>query len=153
MYIDQTHGLNKKPLEYLMRGMKKKNNPIIAKWNSVPDPYMGQGSHPDVVERVWDVIGESLPRDCRCLIYGTPALVHPESGILLAFCNGTTYCIRLNEELFDEALKAGAKTYQKWSYGGDMDTLRELETYWIFGLWSKRETEWCHVIYEKLGDM
>ena len=56
------------------------DQPPVASPDTVGDPYYGQGSHPDVVERVWDQLGASLPTDCRCLVYGTPALVDPASG-------------------------------------------------------------------------
>jgi hypothetical protein len=29
------------------------------------DPYIRCGSHPDVVERVWDQLGHGLPSGCR----------------------------------------------------------------------------------------
>ena len=148
MFIDETHPLNRKVLEYLIREKRQSDAPILAAWDSVPKPYMEQGSHPDVVERVWDVLGASLPEDCRCLVYGNPALVHPKLGIILAFCNGTTYCIRLTEQLVEKALKAGAKTHQTWTYGGEMDTLRDLGADWVFGYWLAGEVEWCRVMYD-----
>lgn len=153
MYVNETHVMNKKVLEYIIRVKKQGNAPVIATWNSVNKPYMEQGSHPDVVEQVWDVIGSSLPEDCRCLVYGTPALVHPKTGVILAFCNGTAYCIRLTEHLVEKALKAGAKTYQKWTYGGDMDTLRDLGADWVFGWWLDSEVEWCNIVYREIGNL
>jgi hypothetical protein len=151
MFVNETHTMNKKVLEYIIRVKKQGNAPAIAAWNSVDKPYMRQGSHPDVVERVWDIIGTSLPEDCRCLIYGTPALVHPIAGIILAFCNGTSYCVRLPKSLLiDDALKAGAKTYQKWSSGGDMDTLRDLGSDWVFGGWLEVEMSWYNELYKEL---
>jgi hypothetical protein len=153
MNLDESHILNKKVLEYIIRGKKKGSISAIAKWDSVAKPYMEQGSHPDVVERVWDVLGSSLPEDCRCLVYGTPALVHPKTGIILVFCNGTSYCIRLTEQLMEKALKAGAKTYQTWTYGGDMDTLRDLGSDWVFGWWLDGEIEWCRTVYEDMGKL
>jgi hypothetical protein len=152
MYLNETHTLNKRALEYLSRGEKSNKFPPVGARESVLDPYYGQGSHPDIVERVWDAIGRTLPEDCRCLVYGTPALVHPKTGILIAFCNGTTYCIRLKEELIEKALKAGAKKYQKWTYGGDMDTLRDLGPDWLFGWWLKDEISWCNDIYKELSN-
>lgn len=151
MYLNEMHVMNEKVLEYIIRVNKQGNAPAIAAWNSVANPYTEQGSHPEVVERVWDVIGSSLPDDCRCLVYGTPALVHPKTGIIFAFCNGTSYCIRLTDELVEKAVKAGAKTYQKWTYSGDMDTLRDLGTDWVFGWWLEGEVEWCNVVYREIG--
>ncbi len=132
--------------------LAKNHVALIASFDSIPaqQAYMNQGSHPDVVERVWNVLAAALPEECRCLIYGTPALIHPQTGIVIAFCNGTTYCIRLTEVLIEKALQAKAPTYQKWSYGGDMDTQRDLGPTWIFGHWSKDEPMWCRMTYDDL---
>jgi hypothetical protein len=150
MYVNETNILNKKVLEYITRVKRQGNSPLVAGPDSVAEPYMNQGSHPEIVERVWDGIGASLPEDCRCLVYGTPALVHPKTGIIFVFCNGTSYCIRLTKELIEKALMAGAKTYQKWTDGGDMDTLRDLGPDWVFGGWLNDEITWCNRIWEEL---
>ena len=151
MFLDEQHELNKWALEYILRGRKQPGALPIAAPDSVMQPYMEQGSHPDVVERVWEGIGSALPQDCRCLVYGTPALVHPESGILLVFCNGTTYCIQLTAQLVDKALKTGAKTYTQWTSGSDMDTQRDLGLAWVFGRWLEDELQWCREVYQALG--
>jgi hypothetical protein len=76
--------------------------------------------------------------------------VHSKSGIILAFCNGTNYCIRLADQHVGDALRAGAKTHTKWTNGGDMDTQRELGANWVLGHWLDGEIEWCRSIYEEL---
>jgi hypothetical protein len=134
-----------------MRAKRLGTAPLIAAWNSVPKPYMDQGSHPDVVERVWDIIGSSLLEDCRCLVYSTPALVHPKTGIILAFCNGTTYCLRLTGDLMEKALQSGAKTVQKWSSRRNMDAQHDLGSDWVFGCWLEDEIEWCQMVYKEMG--
>ena len=151
MKIDEAHPLNQGVLGYIVRAKRQRSAPILAAWDSVPDPYMEQGSHPDVVERVWDVIGTSLPDDCRCLVYGTPALLHPGKGIILAFCNGTSYCLRLNAQLVEKAVASGAKTHQQWSTGGGMDSQGELGPDWVFGGWLADEIEWCRIVYNEIG--
>src|SRR5215207_8152737 len=83
--VDVSHPLNKQVLEYLDRSSAK-YKPLINYPYEVKDPYNNQGSHPEIVERVWDDINSKLPKDCRCLIYGTPALVHSDTGIILAIC-------------------------------------------------------------------
>jgi hypothetical protein len=35
-----------------------------------------------------------------------------------------------------------------WSYGGDMDTRRDLGEDWIFGAWLADELSWCRRVYE-----
>lgn len=143
MIINAENPLNKKVLQYLGRD-RKAERPLLASPDSVADAYMGQGSHPDIVQRVWDELGAGLPMDCRCLIYGTPALVHPRSGVVLAFCNGTQYNLRLTPDDFRDAIAKGAPTRTRWSSGEDMESVTELGDDWIFGAWSKDEIKWCH---------
>ncbi len=138
--------LNEKVLDRL-RG-RLKTDEMIAAPDSVRDPYMSQGSHPDIVERVWNKLGGALPLDCRCLVYGTPALVQPVSGIVLAFCYGTQYCLRLTSSMMDEALKLGLKTFTKWSGGKITDTTQTFGSDWIFGSWKSEELQWCREVYE-----
>ncbi len=147
--IDLTNLLNQGVLEYLRRG-KGAEIPPIAAPGSVADPYMGQGSHPDIVQRVWDELGANLPKKCKCLIYGTPALVHERSGIVIAICNGTQYNLRLTDEDFQRAISMNAKTVNRWSTGDEMDSLKVLGANWIFGGWFKEELVWCRNTYSHL---
>jgi len=138
-------------LKYLSRE-EKSQNPVIAAPNSVRDPYMGQGSHPDIVQRVWDELTVNLPKKCRFLIYGTPALVHNRTGLVIAICNGTQYNLRLIADDFRTAIAKGASTQIRWSTGKIMDSLAELGPDWIFGGWFKEEIQWCHNTYDCNGE-
>lgn len=149
MMIDTCSPLNRGVLAYLGRG-EKAGNPVFTSPGSVADPYMGQGSHPDIVQRVWDEIGAGIPGKCRCLVHGTPALVHERAGIVLATCNGTQYNLRLTPDAFREAVDKGARTRNKWSTGEEMDALAVLGPGWIFGGWFKEEPQWCRDFYESL---
>jgi hypothetical protein len=115
------------------------------------DPYMHLGSHPDIVERIWKGIGAKLDSDCRLIICGTPALVQPETGIILALTLGTQYCLHLPDPLVRTALEAGAKTTTKWSNGHVMDVAKIFGKGWIFGKWLKDEIEWCRQSYKIFG--
>lgn len=84
MIIDNVSPMNQGVLEYLGRGAKA-GHAVVAAPGSVPDPYLCQGSHPDIVQRVWDDLGGALPAKCRCLVYGTPAIVHDRSGIVMRY--------------------------------------------------------------------
>jgi hypothetical protein len=148
MIIGTVSPMNRGVLIYLSRG-KKSQNTILAAPASVTDPYMHQGSHPDIVQRVWDELGESLPVECRCLIYGTPSLVQDRTGIVIAICNGTQYNLRLTEDDFRDALGKGASTRTRWSNGQEMDSLAVLGPTWIFGGWFKEEGQWCHHTYDE----
>ena len=138
--------LNENVLVHL-RGRLKADE-LIAPPDRVRDAYLGQGSHPDIVERVWDKLGKVLPTDCRCLVYGTPALVQPVSGIILSFCYGTQYCVRLTSALMDEALKLGVKTSTKWSNGKTTDATQTFGNDWVFGSWKDEELRWCREVYK-----
>lgn len=144
--------LNEKVLLYLSRN-KSPHCPVVTPPDSVRDPYMGQGSHPDIVQRVWDELGAALPRDCRCMIYGTPALCHPDSGVIIAICNGTQYNLRLTADDYKEAVAKGATTRTRWSTGEEMEATTVLGSDWIFGGWFKDEDKWCCHIYEQSGQI
>ena len=55
------------------------------------------GTHPTVVQRVWEELNDALPVDARWLVFDGPALVHP-SGTILAAAMGTQYALRLLPE-------------------------------------------------------
>ena len=126
--------------------------PCISLIDSPLDPYMHLGSHPEIVERLWDQIGPTLPLDCRCIVFGTPALVAPKSGILLAMGYGTQYIVRLPEKAIAEAIQAGAKTVMKWSSKHITDIQRDYGRDWIFGHWLNKELEWCLAVYKSVED-
>src|SRR5437870_12512694 len=111
-WVDTQHPANQAVLQSL--GRKKEGRKVIAPPSSVKDPYRGCGSHPEIVERVWDQLGTELPQDCRCLLYRTPALVHPVSGVVLTVSYGTQYCIRLPKGTLAAARRAGARTLMTW---------------------------------------
>ncbi len=150
MIIDADNPVNCGVLRYLRRG-EKAGHAVLASPESVPDPFLCQGSHPDIVQRVWNDLCGILPVECRCLVYGTPAIVHDRSGIVIAICNGTQYNLRLTAEDFREAVSKGAVTRTRWSSGDEMDSLSVLGAGWIFGGWFKEEGRWCMNTYGKHG--
>lgn len=105
--------------------------------------YWECGSHPDVVERIWDKLGKDLPTECRQVVLGTPALVHPRSGVVLAIAFGMQYGLRLPNRVVQEGLPAGARTVNTWSTGGEMDIQQEIGKDWVFGTWMSVEEVWC----------
>jgi hypothetical protein len=150
MIIDTVNPRNQGVLRYLGRD-EKSLNAVVAAPHSVKDPYLCQGSHPDIVQRVWDELGAILPKKCRCLVYGTPAIVHDRTGIVIAICNGTQYNLRLTEDDLREAIAKGAATQTRWSNGEVMDAFEVLGTDWIFGGWFKEEDCWFRDTYEQYG--
>ena len=145
MILDEAHAAN----ALVLASLKKENVPAIAPPESAKDPYMGQGSHPEIVERIWDKLGETLPADARCLLYGRPALVHPGSGVVLAVAYGTTYCVRIPREKAQKAIDAGAKITMKFADTGTTNIQEEFGADWVFGAWLKQEETWLLTMYEK----
>jgi len=88
----------KKPSDLLMRAQRlaetiarrpvRADPPLSQSLDEVPDPWFGLGTHPDIIEVVWKLDG-SLPNRCRWVLWGYPALVHPETGIVFAVGFGT----------------------------------------------------------------
>jgi len=111
-------------------------------------PYMTLGTHPDLVERLWDQLGKALPLDCRAIFYGTPALVHLESGVVFGFAGGThTYALRLPERERLEAVRAGAQRVYEYPLHPPFD-LDEVGDDWVFCRWYRDEERWCLAAYE-----
>ena len=89
LHVNFTHmNVAQAPNEQVLRYLKRANRdaPDIAAHDSIPNPYYQCGCHPDIVERVWDQIGAAMPAECRCLVTGMPALVHPAAGRIEAPC-------------------------------------------------------------------
>jgi hypothetical protein len=101
-----------------------------------------------MIERIWQ-LGAAMPQDCRAIVYGAPALVHPQTGAIFVFGTGTVYFLRLPATLATEAIKAGAFTNHKWSFGGGMDIRQELGEEWIGGRWLQKEPKWCLEAYQR----
>jgi hypothetical protein len=125
--------------------MEKRARPGSAKFAPPGDPkrdYLGAGSHPDMVTRIWEDINVALPVDCRALVYGTPALVRPDTHLLLAVTFGTQYIVRASQRAMKEGLPAGVTTVFTWSNKKTTD-LADFGPDWVFGKWRPQEIEWC----------
>ena len=146
--LDESRPSNQGVLNQLKKDRGDKD-PILPA-NGHPDPYMRLGSHPDIVSRVWQELGGALPTDCTAIVYGTPALVNPTNGEILALAYGTSYVIRVPVEAISAALKAGCKIEQVWA-GGSKTNVQELFSKgWVFGGWSKDEESWILSGYNNL---
>ncbi len=143
------HAENLGVLAHLSRG--KHARAPIARPSSVPDPYQGAGSHPDVVERVWDQLGKDLPRAARVLVYGSPALVHADGGLVVALALGTQYALRVPREAWAEAAQAGLAAVHTYRSMGERLDLAAFGPGWHFGIWHAREPVWLGLEYARLG--
>ncbi|HEU4402077.1 MAG TPA: hypothetical protein VFT43_08225 [Candidatus Polarisedimenticolia bacterium] len=130
------------------KGRGRADAPALARPDAVPRPYDSLGTHPDLVARLWDEITARLPADCRFVVFGAPALVHPETKIVFGFAGGThTYALRLPEDVRKEALLAGAGRVKKYPRQPSFD-LEVIGPEWVFCGWFKGEERWCLSAYE-----
>ena len=138
--------LNTMVLNYVI-GRQENIPPAFVLWKDVSN-WNYCGSHPDIIQRLWSQIGAELPMECRGLVFGTPALVHPISGVIFALTMGTEYCLRLPGSLGHEAINAGAGTIHNWSNSKTTDIQKLLGEDWVFGHFLKDELIWCKKAYE-----
>lgn len=142
MHLATKHPSNKGVIEYLCREGKPRK-PLIEP-ATVSKSTWHTGSHPDIVEYLWNSVAQRLPSDCRSLVCGTPALVGPVSGVIFAAALGTEYGLRLPPTEFALAREAGAEIvhyYQTVLVRLDLSEI--FGTGWVFGLFDRREPEWC----------
>ena len=136
----------------------------VANWNNVEihcvkdipsehiqEAYWECGSHPEVVERVWDKLGAELNDDSCLLVNGVNCLVHDQSGILLALCMGTEYVLRLADSDLDSAFDAGLKHTFDWGGTGHTNLETEFGPNWLFGGWDATETIWIRNVYSQFA--
>ena len=146
MRLDAEHPLNLGLLAYLRRDGRG-NRPPVAAPSSVPNADMNCGSHPDIVERVWDQLGGALPPSCRCLVYGNPALVHDKSGVVLALALGTEYALLLPNGCMADADKKEMERARVYKTSGVRLDLGDFGPTWRFGRWNRVEEEWVLEVY------
>jgi hypothetical protein len=148
--VDPAHPANALALRTL-RARAPSARPVVAAAEA-KDPYYRCGCHPDTVERVWDSIGTQLPSDGRCVVFGRPAVVQPESGVILAMCLGTSYILRVVETDLPAALAAGCRQSQEWGAGSSGHVTHLVEEYgpdWVFARWLDDEFAWCRAAYDR----
>jgi len=152
MKLDEEHPLNQLVLRNVKdkKGIRFDPRPIVSP-DEHHNPYLEAGCHPDIVERLWETIGSSLPADCRALVYGNPALVHPTLGIVFAWGLGTGYAIRIPDEAMSESLEAGCETECEEAGGGKVVIGEVLGKGWIIGCWKNEEMQWLTRMYFELS--
>jgi len=152
--VDFSSPLNRGVLEYLKRSRSNRK----AEWESVSplsvkNPILGTGTHPEIGVRLWSDLAASLPVqvECRWIVLGTPALVHPETGVLFGIAFGTMYALRLTDADTESALKGEASAEDGWSDRKTPELASEFGPGWVFGSWQIAELAWCRAAYEALG--
>lgn len=126
--------------------------PAIASPDSHPDPTTQLGSHPDAVERVWVDLDGALPVDCRAIVCGSPALVDPDSRVVLAMSYGTAYALRVPTQQIDAAVSVGCEVERTWSTGDKTNIEETLGLGWVFGTWVDEELRWRLDVFNELQE-
>jgi hypothetical protein len=158
------HPANRGVLAYLADPARLARSVSIAKDRveclpaDVADPYMRLGTHPDLVVRLWRELGAELPVDCRVIVHGRPALVRPDSGIILGIAGGSRmYALRLDAEGAAAARAQGAATVFRYPASptlGIPETVIDASTFgetWVFGRWLRSEGEWLAAGFAAAG--
>jgi hypothetical protein len=95
-------------LEAIARHPVAADPPLSQSLDEVDDPWFGLDTHPDIIEAMWK-LDESLPQRCRWVLWGRPALVHAESGVVFGVGFGTIgFVLRLSPELLKAEPTAGS---------------------------------------------
>ena len=155
--VDFNHPANRRLVAHFQshneRGNAREVDPAQAE-----NPYYTLGTHPEIVERLWDELGGALPVSCRWILFGRPVLVHPSSGVVFGFAGGTqTYALRLPPPERAAAVTAGARTVHEYPAYPELNVaasrldLADLGPEWVFGGWVKHEEEWCRAAFEFAG--
>jgi hypothetical protein len=152
--IDLTHPANQGVLAYLTNPRRLARSVSVAKDRAeclpadVTDPYFRLGTHPDLVTRLWNELGGSLPSDCRAIAYGMPALVRPDTGVIIGMAGGTLmYALRLDARGFAAARDAGLQVAFRYPAVANVrsEDLIDATTFgdtWVFGRWHVQEQAW-----------
>jgi hypothetical protein len=149
-FIDGSHPTNRLPLRALeARGPEARP---LTPASEAGDPYYEAGCHPDIVAFMWERLAKEFPVDARCLVYGTPCIVQPKSGILLAAGMGTSYVLRLLPESLAQAATFGCTPLHTWGGStGTTDLRNEYGDDWVFGSFGPESIEWCRAAFHHLN--
>jgi hypothetical protein len=146
MSIPQQLAENDGVLRYVGDGLEPRDVPVVAAPADVDRWRLG--AHPDIVERLWDILAAALPEPSAHLVAGGAALVHPRSGLILAVALGTQYAVRLTGTGLAEAVAAGYPTHHEFALvGRTLDLERTFGPGWVFGRHDMREPEWLAESY------
>lgn len=126
--------------------------PALALPDQVEHWHLKLGTHPDLISRLWDELPAGLGVDCRVIFYGTPALMHPATGIVFGFAFGThAHALRLPAPERAAALLAGATRTAGLSGGKPGMDLADVGPEWVFCRWLKVEEAWRLAAYQAAG--
>jgi hypothetical protein len=137
-------------LEKIARGPVGADPPLSQSLSEVSDPWFGLGTHPDIIEAMWR-LDDSLPIRCRWVMWGRPALVHPESGIVFAVGFGTIgFVLRLSPDTLKSADPEVASVTKRGNPGQTYD-IGLAGPEWRFIAPGPSAFKWCRDAYDFAG--
>jgi hypothetical protein len=140
---------NAGPLAYLAHGRSAADAGFGPPSSDVDRLHLG--THPDVVDWLWDTLNRALPADGRWLVFDGPALVHPTSSVILAAGIGTQYALRLLPEDLAAAVASGSELVHAFrTVGTALDLPGTFGAEWAFGRYDEREPAWLRASYEAI---
>jgi hypothetical protein len=135
----------------LARHPSRPDPPLSQSLNEVADPWFGLGTHPDIIEALWK-LDDSLPQRCRWVLWGRPALVHPETGIVFAVGFGTIgFVLRLPADILRCADPQLAFVIKRGNPGQTYD-IALAGPEWRFIAPATSAIEWCRAAYDFAGE-
>jgi hypothetical protein len=97
--VNFNHPANRDAIKFLTGSWKTTVQPKSAAPEEVTNPQVTLATHPEMLTWIWSTLPARLPMDCRWVVYGTPVLVHPKSGIIFAIAYGQSLCaMRLSSD-------------------------------------------------------
>ena len=154
MQVDSNHPANHPALNFF--SVTDWGNVEIHRLADIPaehirEAYWECGSHPEIVERVWDALGAELNDNCCLLVHGVNCIVHDQSGVLLAVSMGTQYVVRVTDADLPAAIDAGLKRTCDWGGTDHTNLETEFGPNWLFGGWDATELIWIRNVYSQFS--
>ena len=138
-------------MQKIAKGPIKPPPPLSQSLGEVDDPHYGLGTHPDIIEHMWQ-LDKSLPQSCRWVFWGGPALVHWQTGVVFAVGFGTIgYVTRLPPHILARATSEQAAVRINRNPGRIFD-IGPAGPEWRFVTQRAPEAEWCRAAYDFAGD-
>lgn len=143
---------NKGVINFLSTNTGRSSAPLAETPAKFDRPwYEGLGTHPELIERLWEEITTDLPKNCKWIVYARPILVHPGTGVIFGFAVGAyKYALWLPPQEYEAAAEIGLSSIYTDSRKTVID-LKEIGAGWIFGNFKEEERGWCVKAYEAVG--
>ena len=149
MLIDTSNAANHPVLDTLREAAE--NARPLTPLSEAGDAYFEAGCHPEIVGFMWERLSKKFPDESRCLVYGTPSVIQPVSGVILAIGMGTQYCQRIPPESMDRAAAIGCTPLHSWGNEKTTDIRDVFGQHWVFGSLGEESIEWFRAAYHQFN--